>query len=343
MTMAAAWSGESRLVNLLSNGTSVFLEWGWLTDALALRGAFPTKTINKLRKVLDSAPPIRDATGLPRRKESTEVIRKILAVGVAAIVALAIPAAASAKTLIGSGSVAAQPVFLALFHKYEQKHSNSPLRLHGGRWQCRGAGRSKRQEHVRWAGPVAAAERCRDHLHQDVPGRTVHGRQQRQQGVEHVRLQDPQHLPGAHDELEQHSGSQLNTTIDPVGRDTNGGTYNFFLQAVLNNNPPASNVNALTSDGLVVNAVKQDKNAIGYCGPCLAGQQHQEDQVNGVPCAPKQIKKFKYPLTRYIFTVVPTKHPDKDVLKWVDWARTSHAAGKIINKAGGVAAFNKGF
>ena len=39
--MAAAWSGESRLVNLLSNGTSVFLEWGWLTDALALSRCFP--------------------------------------------------------------------------------------------------------------------------------------------------------------------------------------------------------------------------------------------------------------------------------------------------------------
>src|SRR5438045_3925326 len=44
-------------------------------------------------------------------------------------------------------------------------------------------------------------------------------------------------------------GGNLTTTIDPVGRDTNGGTYNFFLQAVLNNIPPANTVvNALTSD-----------------------------------------------------------------------------------------------
>ena len=43
-------------------------------------------------------------------------------------------------------------------------------------------------------------------------------------------------------------GSNKNTTISPVGRDTNGGTYNFFLQAVLNNQPPSSNVNALTAD-----------------------------------------------------------------------------------------------
>ena len=39
-------------------------------------------------------------------------------------------------------------------------------------------------------------------------------------------------------------GSNLSTTIDPVGRDTNGGTYNFFLQAVLNNQAPSSKVNA---------------------------------------------------------------------------------------------------
>src|ERR1700742_2266574 len=84
-------------------------------------------------------------------------------------------------------------------------------------------------------------------------------------------------------------GSGLTTTIDPVGRDTNGGTYNFFLQAVLNNELPASNVNALTSDGLVVNAVKQDPSAIGYDG--LAWQQKGQKalKVNGVPCVANKI------------------------------------------------------
>ncbi len=79
-------------------------------------------------------------------------------------------------------------------------------------------------------------------------------------------------------------GSGLDTTIDPVGRDTNGGTYNFFLQAVLNNELPASNVNALTADGLVVNAVKQDPNAIGYDGLAWQGKGQKALKVNGVPC-----------------------------------------------------------
>ncbi len=83
-------------------------------------------------------------------------------------------------------------------------------------------------------------------------------------------------------------GSSLGTTIDPVGRDTNGGTYNFFLQAVLNNEPPASNVNALTADGLVVNAVKQDPNAIGYAGLAWQSKGLKPLKVNGVPCAAEQ-------------------------------------------------------
>ena len=80
----------------------------------------------------------------------------------------------------------------------------------------------------------------------------------------------------------------MTTTIDPVGRDTNGGTYNFFLQAVLNNELPASNVNALTADGLVVNAVKQDPNAIGYDGLAWQGKGQKTLKVNGVPCEAKQ-------------------------------------------------------
>ena len=40
---------------------------------------------------------------------------------------------------------------------------------------------------------------------------------------------------------------------------------------MLNNEAPGANVNALTADGLVVNAVKQDPNAIGYVGLAWQG------------------------------------------------------------------------
>jgi phosphate transport system substrate-binding protein len=109
-------------------------------------------------------------------------------------------------------------------------------------------------------------------------------------------------------------GSYSDATISPVGRDTNGGTYNFFLQAVLNNEPPASNVNALTADGLVVNAVKQDPNAIGYDGLAWQGKGCSA-KVNGVP-ASQQDPKFKYPLV--LFIVLPTDSP-KSPAKFIDW------------------------
>lgn len=268
--------------------------------------------------------------------------RKIAALAAATTLALVLPAAASAKTLIGSGSVAAQPVFLALFHKYEQLHSNINFvyTANGGNAGVQDvqSGKSMFAGQARLPLPSDAGttyiKMYLDGLCMDVNNAN---------NVSNMSVSKVRSVYLAHTtNWSNISGSQLNTTIDPVGRDTNGGTYNFFLQSVLNNHPPASNVNALTSDGLVVNAVKQDKNAIGYAGLAWQGSSIKRIKVNGVPCKPDPIKSFKYPLTRYIFTVVPTKNPDRDVLKWIDWARTSRSAGRIINRAGGVAVFNKG-
>ncbi len=138
-------------------------------------------------------------------------------------------------------------------------------------------------------------------------------------------------------------GSGLTTTINPVGRDTNGGTYNFFLQAVLNNELPSSNVNALTADGLVANAVKQDPNAIGYDGLAWQGNGQKTLKVNGTLCEASKIsvEPLKYPLSRYLFLVVPSSGVSPALQKFIDWARRSPLAGEVIAKAGGVPAFNK--
>ena len=233
---------------------------------------------------------------------------KTLAISAIALVALAVPASAGAVTLIGSGSVAAQPVLQALFSTYTKKvNQKGPLRLHRQRRQRWRQGRPERHQPVRRAGPHAAAQRCRHDLRQDVPRRALHRRQPEEQAHQHQHPADPRHLPGAADQLEPGSGLGPDTTIDPVGRDTNGGTYNFFLQAVLNNELPASNVNALTADGLVVNAVKQDPNAIGYDGLAWQGKGQKALKVNGVPCEAKKIsvEPLKYPLSRYLFLVLP--------------------------------------
>jgi phosphate transport system substrate-binding protein len=269
---------------------------------------------------------------------------KTLAITALALLGLAVPASAGAQTLIGSGSVAAQPVLQALFATYT-KQVNPKIKFvytaNGGNAGVKDVqnGTSQFAGQARTPLPSDAGttyiKLYLDGLCIDVNPKNK---------LSNITVQQTHDIyRGLLTNWSQIPGSGLETTIDPVGRDTNGGTYNFFLQSVLNNEPPASNVNALTADGLVVNAVKQDPNAIGYDGLAWQGKGQKALKVNGVSCEASKIsvEPLKYPLSRYIFVVLPTTGASPAVQKFIDWARTSKLAGETINKAGGVAAFNK--
>jgi phosphate transport system substrate-binding protein len=269
---------------------------------------------------------------------------KTLAITAFALLGLAVPASAGATTLIGSGSVAAQPVLQALFATYSKqvnKKVHFVYTANGGNAGVKDVqnGTSQFAGQARTPLPSDAGttyiKLYLDGLCMDVNPKNK---------LSNISVQQTHDIyRGLLTNWSQIPGSGLSTTIDPVGRDTNGGTYNFFLQSVLNNEAPASNVNALTADGLVVNAVKQDPNAIGYDGLAWQGKGQKALKVNGVPCIPSKIsvEPLKYPLSRYIFVVLPTSSPNKAVQKFIDWARTSPLAGEVITKAGGVPAFNK--
>jgi phosphate transport system substrate-binding protein len=272
---------------------------------------------------------------------------KTLAIAVIALAGLAAPASAGAVTLIGSGSVAAQPVLQALFATYTKKVNKKVhfvYTANGGNAGVKDVqnGTSQFAGNARTPLPSDAGttyiKMFMDGLCLDVNAKNKLNDISVQQAHDIYR--------GLLTNWSQIPGSGLTTTIDPVGRDTNGGTYNFFLQAVLNNEAPASNVNALTADGLVVNAVKQDDNAIGYAGLAWQGSSKLKAlKVNGVPCTPSKIsvEPLKYPLSRYLFMVLPgdgsTSPPA--LTKFIDWMRLSPRAGEVISKAGGVPAFNK--
>ncbi len=272
---------------------------------------------------------------------------KTLAIAVIALAGLAVPASAGAVTLIGSGSVAAQPVLQALFATYTKKVNHKVhfvYTANGGNAGVKDVqnGTSQFAGNARTPLPSDAGttyiKMFMDGLCLDVNSKNK---------LSSITIQQAHDIyRGLLTNWNQIPGSGLETTIDPVGRDTNGGTYNFFLQAVLNNEAPASNVNALTADGLVVNAVKQDDNAIGYAGLAWQGSSKLKPlKVNGVPCTPSKIsvEPLKYPLSRYLFMVLPgdgsTSPPA--LTKFIDWMRLSPLAGEVISKAGGVPAFNK--
>ncbi|HEY2716860.1 MAG TPA: substrate-binding domain-containing protein [Solirubrobacterales bacterium] len=269
---------------------------------------------------------------------------KTLAITALALLGLVVPASAGAQTLIGSGSVAAQPVLQALFKTYE-KQVNKKIHFvytaNGGNAGVKDVqnGVSQFAGQARTPLPSDAGttyiKLYLDGLCLDV---------NKANKLSNISVQQTHDIYRGLLTNWSQVGSNLTTTIDPVGRDTNGGTYNFFLQAVLNNEAPASNVNALTADGLVVNAVAQDPNAIGYAGLAWQGNKKLKAlKVNGVPCEASKIsvEPLKYPLSRYIFIVLPTENPSPAVQKFVDWARTSALAAPAISSAGGVPAFNK--
>jgi phosphate transport system substrate-binding protein len=268
---------------------------------------------------------------------------KTLAITAMAVLAFAAPATAGAQTLIGSGSVAAQPVLQALFKAYEKQNKGIHFTYtpDGGNAGIKDVqtGTSQFAGQARTPLPSDAGttyiKLYLDGLCMDVNPKN---------SLKNISIESLHNIyRGIETNWSQVGGTSLTTTIDPVGRDTNGGTYTFFLQAVLNNELPASNVNALTADGLVVNAVKQDPNAIGYAGLAWQKKGIKPVKVNGIACESKNIsvEPLKYPLSRYIFLVLPTESPSPAVQKFATWARSNAEAGEIINKAGGVAAFNK--
>src|SRR4051812_9207575 len=269
---------------------------------------------------------------------------KTLAIAAISLLGLAAPASAGAVTLIGSGSVAAQPVLQALFSTYTKtvnKKVHFVYTANGGNAGVKDVqnGTSQFAGQARTPLPSDAGT---TYIKMFLDGLCIDVNPQNK--LTDISVQQTHDIyRGLLTSWAQVPGSGLDTTIDPVGRDTNGGTYNFFLQAVLNNELPSSNVNALTADGFVVNAVKQDPSAIGYDGLAWQGKGQKALKVNGVKCLPSKIsvEPLKYPLSRYIFVVLPTASPSPAVQKFVDWARRDAVAGEVISKAGGVPAFNK--
>src|SRR3954469_23514601 len=256
---------------------------------------------------------------------------KTLAVAAGMLVALAAPASAAATTLIGSGSVAAEPVLRPLFSK-DQKVSHGKVHFlytaNGGNAGVKDV-QSGRSQFAGQARPPLPSDAGTTYVKGYLDGlcvlvnkqNSLHSLTISQLGDIYAgRLTDWKTFPGAH----------LTGTIDPYGRDANGGTYNFFSQAVLQGNPPGGNVNALSSDGLIANAVKQDKYGIGYDGLAYT-RLLRPIKVNGIPCDHANVGSEKYPLWRYIYFVIPTSGVDPQVTKFIDWARTSVAAGQTIN------------
>lgn len=269
-------------------------------------------------------------------------LRRLASTAVVATVAVALaPSAAQARTLVGTGSSVAEPYLRALFAGYHHVRPSVKFvyTADGGN-----AGVKDVQQ-----GRASFAVNTRPPLPSDS-GTTY--RQLFLDGL-CIDVNSANHLTninvgpladlflGTVTNWGDVPGSGLRTTVAPIGRDATAGTYTFFQSAVLNGKTQSSNVNAVSSDGLVANAVAKDPNAIGYVGFAHSKGSHLKTlTLNGIGCKPRNVRSQRYPLSRYIWFVTPSNNPNAAAVHFAAWVRTSKAAGRILKRAGAVPAFN---
>jgi phosphate transport system substrate-binding protein len=267
---------------------------------------------------------------------------KVAVTAAAAMSALAVPAAAAATTLIGSGSSAEQPILAALFAGYGKTHKNVHFvyTADGGNAGIKDVQGAHSVFAVNTRAPLPS-DSGTEQVKLFLDGLCVAVNKSNSLSnlsIAHAR----QIFLGQVTTWSQVAGANLSSTIDPIGRDSAAGSYTFFQQSVLNDQTQASNVEQLSADGLVASAIKKDKSAIGYVGLSHTGKGTgiKAIKLNGWACSAANIKTEKYPMSRFIWGVLSSKHPSKAAATFFDWVRTSPAAGKLIAKTA-VPAFNK--
>lgn len=268
--------------------------------------------------------------------------RRICLATAIALLMLIGPAAASAKTLIGSGSSVAQPYLQALFAAYHRVNPRVQFlyTADGGNAGVKDV-QGGRSQFAAQSRPPLPSDAGTTYVKLFLDGLCIYVNSQNHlANLSLGELADV--FTGVRTSWSQIPGSGLSTTIDAIGRDSTAGSFTFFTAAVLNGASQGSNVNTLASDGLVANAVKQDPNSIAYAGLSRAKDPGiKRVSLGGIPCSAPFIKNLKYPLSRFLWLVLPNANPDPDVAKFADWVRTSVQAGEIITKGGAVPAFNK--
>lgn len=256
---------------------------------------------------------------------------------------LAVPAGAAATTVLGSGSSAEQPILTALFAGY--KHVKPGVKFvynaDGGNQGVKDVQTKASQFAVNTRAPLPSdSGTTQVKLYLDGLCVAVN----KANSLSNLKVKTAANIfLGNLTSWSSVGGSSLTSTIDPIGRDSSAGSYTFFQQSVLKGATQASSVQQLSSDGLVAQGIKNDKNAIGYVGLAHSGKGSgiKTVKLNGVACKPANIKNQHYLMSRFIWGVLPSKHTSAAAAQFFDWVRTSKAAGKIINQAGAVSAFNK--
>ena len=115
-----------------------------------------------------------------------------------------------------------------------------------------------------------------------------------------------------------------------ITRSPNSGTYFYFREHILNEEPYSSAARIFPSTQSIVEAVSRSPYAIGYGGVAYGPSLHC--RVNGVAPTYATIIDDSYPITRYLYLVTASspKGATKDFIDWV----LSPDGQLLVDKAG---------
>jgi phosphate transport system substrate-binding protein len=110
--------------------------------------------------------------------------------------------------------------------------------------------------------------------------------------------------------------------IKLYGRESSSGTFEFFKDHVVKTDFDPS-LQSLPGTAAIVNAVKKDKNSIGYGGAAYAEgvkdcKVKKDDKSAGVLPTAATVKNNTYPITRYLYMYLKSK-PTGDTKAFIDW------------------------
>ncbi|NUQ80658.1 MAG: phosphate ABC transporter substrate-binding protein [Bacteroidetes bacterium] len=109
------------------------------------------------------------------------------------------------------------------------------------------------------------------------------------------------------------------TAIQVFIRPPNSGTYQYFLEHVLLNKNYSPGAAAIPTAELVAEVVSKSRHGIGY-GTISHRFPSRNIPVNGIEPTEQTVRSESYPLTRYLYLVVPNT-PDPSVMNFIGWVQ----------------------
>ena len=212
-------------------------------------------------------------------------------------------------TLVGSGSSAAQPYMLKLFKGYSQIHRTIHFRYSpdGGNAGVQDVQQGRSQFAIQTRPPLRS-DSGTTYFKLFLDGLCIVVNPNN--SLSDISISETKNIFLATDtNWSQVPGSNLTTTIDPVGRNSAAGLYTFFQQAVLGGKTQASNVNPLTVRRPRRDRCQQRRERDRLHRPLAlrcAAVGVKKLTIGGVPCDAAHIKNESYPLFRYDWGVLPT-------------------------------------